>query len=176
MQDLGSGSAFSPIASGPVPPFDLYLQQDLARRRVLYAGFWRRFFAGCVDGILLGIVNLALTFLLTNILQAMSTSQDLGTEVAAWFGIEVIVPTLVCWIYYAGTQSSQQQATIGKAALGIFVTDLDGSRITFWRATGRFVASYLSAFILLIGYLIQPFTRRRQALHDLIAGTLVVLE
>ena len=56
----------------------------------------------------------------------------------------------------------------------MIVTDRQGNRISFGRATGRFFSRYISILSLLIGYLIQPFTRKRQALHDKIAGMLVV--
>ncbi|MDX6593454.1 MAG: hypothetical protein QOJ13_2650 [Gaiellales bacterium] len=65
-------------------------------------------------------------------------------------------------------------ATLGRRALGIKVTDVEGNRITFARATGRYFAKILSALTLLIGYIMAAFTARKQALHDLIAGTLVV--
>jgi uncharacterized RDD family membrane protein YckC len=78
------------------------------------------------------------------------------------------------WLYEAGFTSSARQATPGKMALSLVVTDLAESRISFGRASGRHFAKYLSSFTLLIGYLIQPFTEKRQALHDLLAGTLVV--
>jgi uncharacterized RDD family membrane protein YckC len=59
-------------------------------------------------------------------------------------------------------------------ALGIIVTDLEGRRIGFGRATGRYFAKILSALILGIGFLMVAFTQRKQGLHDMIAGTLVV--
>jgi uncharacterized RDD family membrane protein YckC len=78
------------------------------------------------------------------------------------------------WLYFAYQESSPAQATIGKRALGIKVTDLEGNRISFGRATGRYFAKYLSAITLFIGFLLAAFTARKQALHDMIAGTLVV--
>jgi uncharacterized RDD family membrane protein YckC len=71
-------------------------------------------------------------------------------------------------------ESSAWQATLGKRVLGVVVTDLAGDRISFGRATGRYFASQISCAIFLIGYLMQPFTKKRQTLHDKIAGTLVV--
>jgi Tfp pilus assembly major pilin PilA len=71
-------------------------------------------------------------------------------------------------------QSSSRQATLGKMALGIKVTSAEGERISFLRATGRYFATILSGLILMIGYLLAAFTQRKQALHDMIAGTLVV--
>jgi len=58
-------------------------------------------------------------------------------------------------------------------ALSMKVTDLQGNRISFARATGRHFAKYISAMILLIGYIMAGFTERKQALHDMITGTLV---
>ena len=65
------------------------------------------------------------------------------------------------------------QGTLGKKALGMIVTDLDGGRIGFGRATGRYFAKILSALILGIGFIMVAFTQRKQGLHDLIASTLV---
>ena len=76
--------------------------------------------------------------------------------------------------YYAGMESSVRQATTGKGILGLRVTDLDGNRITFLRAAIRDLAKIISAFILLIGFIMVAFTERKQGLHDMIAGTLVV--
>lgn len=77
------------------------------------------------------------------------------------------------WLYHALMESSAGSATLGMRALGIRVTTLEGERISFTRASCRFFASYLSALILCIGYLMIAFTERRQALHDIIAGCVV---
>jgi uncharacterized RDD family membrane protein YckC len=71
-------------------------------------------------------------------------------------------------------ERSAKQATVGKLAIGIKVTDLDGGRISFWRALGRTFAKIISGIILFIGYIMAAFTERKQALHDKIADTLVV--
>jgi uncharacterized RDD family membrane protein YckC len=78
------------------------------------------------------------------------------------------------WLYYSLLESSAWQATLGKKALGLEVTDLDGNRIGFGRATGRFFAKFISWIILLIGYIMAGFTEKKQALHDILAGTLVI--
>jgi uncharacterized RDD family membrane protein YckC len=56
---------------------------------------------------------------------------------------------------------------------GMKVTDLNGARISFGRATARHFAKVLSAFVLFIGFIMVGFTERKQGLHDLLAGTLV---
>ncbi len=80
---------------------------------------------------------------------------------------------LASWLYEAILESSPRQATLGKMVLGLKVTDLAGNRISFARASGRHFAKYLSGAILFMGYIIAGFTDRKQALHDMIAGTLV---
>jgi uncharacterized RDD family membrane protein YckC len=80
---------------------------------------------------------------------------------------------IVGWVYFAGFESSHMQATPGKAALGLKVTDLNGNQIGFGTATGRYFGRILSG-ILYIGYIMVAFTERKQGLHDMLAGTLVV--
>ncbi|HEV2122514.1 MAG TPA: RDD family protein [Chloroflexota bacterium] len=121
-----------------------------------YAGFWRRFLAALIDGILLGIVG------------GILTSQMDQTASGS-------ISTIIGWLYYAGMESSSRQATLGKSLLGMTVTDLRGQRISFLRATGRYFAKILSAIILMIGYIMAAFTERKQALHDKLADTLVLV-
>ncbi len=84
-----------------------------------------------------------------------------------------IAGILAGWIYYAALESSVKQATLGKTALSIKVTDMEGNRIGFGRATGRHFAKIISGIILLIGYLMIAFTEKKQGLHDMMAGCLV---
>jgi len=86
----------------------------------------------------------------------------------------ILIRTVLNWLYYALLESSAWQATLGKKALGLEVTDLEGRRISFGRATGRFFAKMISALILWIGFIMAGFTEKKQALHDMIAGTLVI--
>ncbi len=80
------------------------------------------------------------------------------------------------WLYEALMESSSRQATLGKMIFQMKVTDLSGSRISFARATGRYFAKWLSGLTLFIGYIIAGFTERKQALHDMVAGTLVRIQ
>ncbi len=82
---------------------------------------------------------------------------------------------LLNWFYFAGMESSRMQATWGKTLVGIAVTDLNGHKISFARATGRYFGKYISGIIVGIGFLMVCFTKKRQALHDMMAGCLVVL-
>lgn len=71
-------------------------------------------------------------------------------------------------------ENSATQGTLGKLALGIKVTDLNGRRIGFGRATGRHFGKFISTLTLLIGYIMVAFTQKKQGLHDMMAGCLVV--
>ncbi len=85
-----------------------------------------------------------------------------------------IVCVAATWLYYAIMESSSKQATFGKLICGLKVTDLNGERISFMRATGRHFGKIISSMILLIGYLMVLFTERKQGLHDMMAGCLVL--
>lgn len=86
----------------------------------------------------------------------------------------VITPMFLNWLYHALMESSAKQATLGKMLLKLKVTDLNGQRISFWKATVRHFSKILSTLILLVGYLMVGWTKKKQALHDKIAGCLVV--
>jgi uncharacterized RDD family membrane protein YckC len=131
----------------------------------LYAGFWRRVAAVIIDGLLLSVVTVPLTLGLGG--------GDTYAE-AARSSAASSISAVVSWLYYALMESSAKQATVGKMALGIIVTDLEGRRIGFGKATGRYFAKILSALILGIGFLMVAFTQRKQGLHDMLAGTLVI--
>jgi uncharacterized RDD family membrane protein YckC len=86
-----------------------------------------------------------------------------------------VVSILIQWLYHAYLESGEKQATWGKQALGLYVTDLTGNHVTFGRASGRFFAKMVTGMIPLgIGYVMAGFTERRQALHDMIASCLVL--
>jgi uncharacterized RDD family membrane protein YckC len=119
-----------------------------------YASVWARFAALIIDAIIVAVAS--------------------GLVTAGTFGAGVVVTFIGPWLYEAFLLSSEWQATVGKRAMNMVVTGVDGTRISFARATGRHFAKYLSAFILGIGFIMAFFTAKKQALHDLIAETLVV--
>ena len=137
-----------------------------------YAGFWKRFVAYLIDGILLSVVFVGLTFAFGISIFEMDPNNPTA---ALGAGLAInLVSIIGVWLYFAYFESSHRQATPGKMAMGIKVTDINGSAISFGRATGRFFGKYLSGLILMIGYIMAGFTERKQGLHDIIAGTLVV--
>lgn len=143
-----------------------------------YAGFWIRVGAYLVDAILLGTVMYLLQTI-TGINMGMSYSAGLG-EMGAAGGNSASSPlgTLLGIVigvsYFAGFESSNWQATVGKKVVGVIVTDSNGNRISLLRAIGRYFAKILSAIILLIGFIMVAFTDKKQGLHDMLAGTLVL--
>jgi uncharacterized RDD family membrane protein YckC len=145
-----------------------------------YAGFWLRFVAWLIDYILVGI---AFSFISFPIMAATSMRSWIGNppqspqEMLAFFAAFsklIVLSVIFNWLYYALLESSAWQATIGKKTLGLEVTDMAGHRISFGRATGRFFGKFISALILMIGYIMAGFTAQKQALHDMMAGCLVM--
>ncbi len=134
-----------------------------------YAGFWKRFAAYIIDGI---VINIAMTII--GYALGVGYLNSIADAAAGRSAAYTIIDILVFWLYFALLESSSRQATLGKMALGIIVTDLDGRRISFVRATVRQLSKILSTLTLFIGWLMAGFTEKKQALHDMIAGTLVV--
>ena len=93
---------------------------------------------------------------------------------AVFEGAAQLLALFFSWMYFALMESSRLQATLGKLAVGIKVTDLAGNRIGFEKATWRYFGKFISALPLLGGFVMAAFTARRQALHDRMAGCLVV--
>ncbi len=132
-----------------------------------YAGFWRRVGAYIIDAIILVIVSGIIGPLIG--VGTMSTDPTNLTGNLAANLVQVVIGVA----YFAGMESSSWQATLGKKALGLVVTDLNGNRISLGKAVGRYFAKILSAIILLIGFIMVAFTEKKQGLHDMLAGTLV---
>ena len=119
----------------------------------IYAGFWYRFLAGLIDYILLSIISTILVFI----------------PVLGW----ILLP-FSYWLYFAIQHSSSQQATLGMRAVEIKITDEKHKKISFWRATGNYFVSGISAIILFIGFFMIAFTSRKQGLHNFISRTLCI--
>ena len=133
----------------------------------VYAGFWKRVGAFLVDQVILLVSIVPLSFALGFWMSLIDFSGDAGA-VGQFLGF------VATWIYAAAFESSRFQATLGKMALGIKVTDLHGDRIGFGRATGRHFGKILSGLILAFGYVMVAFTEKKQGLHDKLADCLVI--
>lgn len=143
-----------------------------------YAGFWKRFAAAIIDGIVTGIGGLVVIGPLIALMILSATSArgepDMEALGDALDGVANLLGLLIGWIYSAAMESSPLQATLGKMALQIKVTDLDGARVSFGKVTGRHFAKFVSALLLFVGFVMAAFTAKKQGLHDLMAGCLVV--
>ena len=178
MAVAGSG----PIAAAATfPAAAPAFPRSAAASNVLYAGFWLRFVAWVIDRIVLWVAGtiVMLPFAASLGLRGMMRGRPPFTDpadVIAFMGTFfwlIVIAIALDWLYFAGFESSAWQATLGKKALGLEVTDLGGQRISFGRASGRFFGKIISNLTLLIGYILAGFTEKEQALHDMIAGTLV---
>ena len=139
-----------------------------------YGGFWIRVVAAIIDAIILRVVVAPVGMIFGGLGMAgrMSGLPHAGLHLLGG-GVTIVLTIFGSWLYEAFMESSSYQATLGKMICGMKVTDLNGSRISFERATGRHFAKWLSAIILCIGYIMVGLTERKQGLHDLLAGTLV---
>lgn len=134
-----------------------------------YAGAFKRFAAFFVDSLILLGAYMMMGFILS-----LSTFSTQLTQFPMLGFIWIAGMAASSWLYYASFESSKRQATIGKQVLGLKVTDLQGSRIGFWRATGRYFGKFISRLLFCIGFLMVFFTKKKQGLHDKMADTLVI--
>ncbi len=133
-----------------------------------YGSFLRRLGAGIIDYFLLyWAAMLAISF---HRLFIVGSSARSGSDDDAIFSLLL----LGGWFYFAQMESSQWQATVGKRICGIVVTDMAGKRLSFGKASGRYLSIALSFITFGIGFLMCGWTRKRQCLHDIVAGCLVL--
>jgi uncharacterized RDD family membrane protein YckC len=171
----------SPTAS-VLPPTTAATLED-------YAGFWKRFAAWLLDyflllipsGFILSFTNLAdeVRKLLATAMSGEDTTAAVKEYAAAIHSAEpaLLAIVLIGYFYYAFLESSPWQATLGKLALDLRVTDLDGKRLSVGRSMSRnFVRLFnaITAFIPLVCYIAVAWTSRKQGLHDLLAKALVL--
>ena len=143
----------------------------------LYAGFWRRVVALLIDAVVFSAIHwtVVLCFGIWLMVPWTLLGGGHGPVMAELVDI-ALQPfgVVVVWLYFAVCESSRWQATIGKLALGLRVTDAYGRRIGFARATGRYFGKFVSVLSLGVGFLLAAWTGRKQALHDDMAGCCVV--
>jgi uncharacterized RDD family membrane protein YckC len=137
----------------------------------VYAGFWLRLVAAVVDMVAM-YTPFAFVFFLAIVLTKLVSGRKYDPGIMLLASPMVLI--VGTWLYFAIMESSPWQATLGKRLLGLYVTDLNGQRLTLIRATGRSLAKYLSIMTAGIGYLLCGFTERKQALHDVVARCLVL--
>jgi uncharacterized RDD family membrane protein YckC len=179
------------IVSNPITPIATPGGEDEGAEVGVYAGLGRRIVAFIVDIILIllldavavavlglfrGLQNLYFFAVQQAPIESITTegtSAALFGSIIAAYGIVIIV---IPWLYYAGFESSRSQATPGKLLMRIVVTDLEGNKPSFARVTLRHFAKFISILIIFLGFLMIGLTKKRQGLHDKIAGCLVLLQ
>ncbi|MCK4654119.1 MAG: RDD family protein [Candidatus Cloacimonetes bacterium] len=129
----------------------------------IYAGFWKRLFAMFIDFVLLILISVIMLFFYYMFGGSYESYQSSVSKIY-FFSV---------WFYYAFMESSKIQGTFGKSIMKIKVTNINGDRITFMRATVRYFGRFLSS-ILLIGFFAIAFTKKKQGFHDMVSGCLVV--
>ena len=158
-------STDDPFAHNPfAAPESLSYAIERQEGRLEYAGFLLRLGAAIIDGILMNILGAGIGL-------AIGIAME-GSEAAQF--VAQLVGIITGWLYAVLMESSDSQGTLGKMAVGIRVADLDGQRVSFGRATGRHFSKIPSACILMVGFLMPLWTEKKQALHDMMAGCVIV--
>jgi len=161
--NIGGLIIFNWLLYRPVVTPQLTRQKE---QTMQYAGFWKRVAAFVIDFLIIAICSIPVTF----IFYAYFSNDEPSVAERKVQGMGLAF----AWLYFALMESSVYQGTIGKMFLGIKVTDLNGNRIGFGRATGRHFGRLLSVLLIFIGYIMVAFTQKKQGLHDIMAGCLVV--
>ena len=152
-----------------------------------YAGFWLRFVAYVIDYIIIYTVQIFLVVPILavvgiNFASGMSNADNMSEAemfgmiagMVGAMGATIVLTFALIVLYYTIMETSKFQATVGKLAVGLKVTDSNGEKLDFTKALIRNLCKIISSMILFIGYIMAGFTEKKQGLHDIIAGTLVV--
>lgn len=146
-----------------------------------YAGFWIRFFAAALDILFVCLIVLAYGFaclligLFLGLIMSMVMSASAMTSILALLSVMAYVVAVILGILYEPyLLSSKHQATLGMMAMNLKIVNTDMQPISFGRAFARYLCQILTSITCGIGYLMIVFTKKKQALHDMITETLIV--
>jgi len=138
-----------------------------------YGGFWIRFGARLIDGIILGLAQASIALLffgtfgaefMPSVLRSASIGLRVGFQVIS-YGIAIVYEAM--FLHYRG-------ATPGKMALGLKVVRSNGDSLGWGVSFGRYFMHIVSALILGIGYIMAAFDDEKRALHDRVCDTRVI--
>jgi uncharacterized RDD family membrane protein YckC len=176
-----------PVAPPAVPAYS-YAATMAPPTHLIYAGFWPRVLAHIIDNLVVSVpfiiawVMVVMAIVGVGAFSQLGHSHDpdggpgaavVGTIIILYLAL-IIGRLVLVWLYHAMLESGPHQSTWGKRVMGLKVTSITGQRITFGHATGRYFSTIVTGMTMCIGYLMVAFTDRKQALHDMIAGTLVI--
>lgn len=147
---------------------------------IVYAGFWRRVTAAILDQIVLTVGRAFCYGILYVMVYAALYLFDIKDNHQMIFyvlgGCIFFLDIWLTWIYFALMESSSLQGTLGKLALGVRVFHkADKRALTFEEATVRYFAKIISRATLLIGYILCAFSSKKQALHDFVGKSVLVV-
>lgn len=172
IQSLPPASSVSSVGSShqarPTTPPGIEHRES---QQAQYAGFWLRFVAAVIDAVIVWVGTYVLGYMMGSMMIDGYSTED---EIAGALLFINLAGLLANWLYFALQESSAAQATPGKRAMGLRVTDEYGDRISFGKASGRYFGKIISGLIIGIGFLMAGWTEKKQALHDMMAGTLVI--
>ena len=151
----------------PPPLMDSHQIQN----SLTYAGFWLRVAASLIDCLVIALLGIT-AFCCLALLNDLKIEPNILTGVCGI--IAQIAVAVSVWLYYVLMESSKKQATLGKWIFGICVATEEGGRISFARANRRYFAKILSAMPLCLGYLMVALTSKKQGLHDMLSGCVVI--
>jgi len=134
-----------------------------------YAASWKRFVAGIIDVLIAVIISYVIVIILLALLVSGAGIKD-----PSILGKVSYIGYIIDILYFSLMESSSKQGTVGKILFRIKVTDLNGSQINLWHAISRNTAKITSVILLFIGFIMIPFTERKQGLHDIMAKCLVL--
>ena len=139
---------------------------------VIYAGFWARFLAAFLDILVIGACVILLIFAIAALIAYNGRESLLYDRLALplFYGVIIFISVS----YYILMESGDGCATLGKRWMNTKVLDTKGNQLTITRALARMIFRVLSFALPMIVFLIQPFTRRKQTLHDLLSRTVVL--
>jgi uncharacterized RDD family membrane protein YckC len=144
---------------------------------MVFAGFWTRFLAVFIDGLILLVFNMG-TNAIGAVLFGTAARNQAGAPPAAFFIFQAAIAllNLAVGISYETVMIGKYGATLGKMAMKVRVVTAEGDKVSYLRALGRYFAKMLSAFTLTIGYLMAAFDDEKRALHDRICNTRVIVK
>lgn len=140
------------------------------------APIWRRVIASTIDGALIVAAVVPTVLVIIWIMEAIHGDLRMTVRHARYLSGILTVASWVIgdWIYNAKMLSSPRQATFGKKLMAVRVMGVHGERPSFGQASTRHFTKFLSTFLLFFGFIMAAFGRRKQALHDIVAATVVV--
>jgi uncharacterized RDD family membrane protein YckC len=187
--NVADGTAFCPSCRRPITGYSVGQASGPATGGVAsenYAGFWLRFVAAFIDGLVLIIPTGAIGFLVfASMIPVIVRNQGnralLMATILPHVFLFLVLLTAISWLYWGLMESSSGQATLGKKAMGLYVTDLSGEPVSFGRASGRFFAGRgvgsipsIGGLYFLVDCICAGITEKKQAVHDMITGCLVL--